>query len=177
MLRTITATVFATACSTQAADAICSLGFTPTTNELVIASPSLECYSEGPEHTNPDGTVSPGALASAGSCPASLCLAVPLSSSITDGAVYPPAGYGLSTTTCDSDADCPAEAQCPGGLACGVPSQLTVGDYCCEKVCVCRDFVVTPLPIPPACDPSVAMNACCNLSGRTNNPSYPLCGT
>lgn len=180
MLRTITATVFASACSAQAPDAICSLGFTPSLGELVIASPSLECYSEGPSHTNPDGTVTPGALAPAGSCPSTLCLAVPLSTTLGAGAIYPPLGYGLSTTMCNTDDDCPAEAQCPSGFACGVPPELTVGDFCCEKLCVCRDYVPVPdggLPVPAACDPSVSTNACCNLSGRTNNPAYPLCTT
>jgi len=26
-----------------------------------------------------------------------------------------------------------------------------------------------------ACDASNAANGCCNLSGRKNNPTYPLC--
>jgi len=50
----------------------------------------------------------------------------------------------------------------------------------CCKFCICKDYVVVPddkgeLPIPKACNASDNQNACCNLTGRQNNPDYPLC--
>jgi hypothetical protein len=63
------------------------------------------------------------------------------------------------------------------GFTCGVA--VTVGPFCCEKFCICNDYVVVPdtgsLAEPMACDASNAANACCNLSGRTGNADYPLC--
>ena len=84
---------------------------------VTVASPALEC----PSHicvgaTNPQGT---GALCSAG---------------------------------CESSADCadgeigqtgnPSDTRCKDGFVCLVPT--TVGDFACQKLCVCRDFVVEP---------------------------------
>ena len=143
----------------------------PATNETVITSPSADCFTQGPPTTGPNNTMIPGQLTAAGSCASSTCLRVPLEAELPSGAVYPPEGYGLSTTECDSDADCISESPCVTGFTCGVPPGLTVGPLCCQKFCVCTDYVEVSsstgeLPTPAACDPTVSANACCNLTGR-----------
>jgi hypothetical protein len=84
----------------------------------------------------------------------------------------------LCTASCDSDDDCDTspESPCQTGFACMVP--VVTGNFCCQKLCVCRDYLPggMPGPAPAACDPSVAANECCNLSGRRDNPqTYPAC--
>jgi len=69
------------------------------------------------------------------------------------GADRDPGNTGpLCTSGCNTDADCAGGLQgdrsdqtdhrCKTGFACMVPT--TVGDFCCEKMCVCRDYVVEP---------------------------------
>jgi hypothetical protein len=68
---------------------------------------------------------------------------------------------GLCTASCSSDDDCSdgqtstSPDQCHTGFACLVAT--TVGDFCCQRLCVCRDFVDTSLPnwqkTPPVCEP------------------------
>ena len=87
----------------------------------------------------------------------------------------------LCTGECDSPDDCDTspESPCKGGFTCMVP--VVVGGSCCKKLCVCKDYLGLadggmPPPEPAACDPDVAANECCNLSGRRNNPTkYPVC--
>ncbi|HEY1816385.1 MAG TPA: hypothetical protein VGG74_28760 [Kofleriaceae bacterium] len=178
-MRALAIVALATACNGPP-DAICSLGSnTPAQPEAtIVATPSLACYREGSSSPNPAGGTIPGPLIPSGECPSSTCLAVPLSNALPAGSIYPPPGYGLSTVECASDDDCIAESPCVSGFTCGVPPALTVGPSCCEKLCICRDYVAVPpsgLPTPAACDPTNADNACCNLAGRENEPSYPLC--
>ena len=85
----------------------------------------------------------------------------------------------LCTGSCSADSDCDkvAESPCNGGFACIIP--VTVGPFCCQKQCVCRDYVVIPdggLADPATCDSANADNECCNLPGRRGNPDYPQCG-
>jgi hypothetical protein len=93
--------------------------------------------------------------------------------------MYPPTGEGLCTGYCTQDSDCDRvpESPCVTGFTCGVA--VTVGPFCCQKVCICKDYIVVPdtgsLADPKACDASNASNSCCNLSGRVGNPDYPLC--
>lgn len=95
------------------------------------------------------------------------------------GSSYPEGNAGLCTAECSSSDDCDRvpESPCKTGFTCGVA--VTVGPFCCKKFCICKDYVVVPetgkLPIPMACDPTNAVNACCNLPGRINNPMYSLC--
>jgi hypothetical protein len=83
----------------------------------------------------------------------------------------------LCTASCDSDSDCDTspESPCKMGFACMVP--VVVGNFCCEKLCVCKDYLLngTAPPTPEACDPTVPANECCNLSGRRGNAQYPAC--
>jgi hypothetical protein len=68
----------------------------------------------------------------------------------------------LCTSSCTTDSDCtggiagnsndPTDHRCKKGFACMVPT--TVGDFCCQRLCVCRDFVVEPVggfQPPPVC--------------------------
>ena len=59
----------------------------------------------------------------------------------------------LCTSSCSTNADCaggivgdrsdPNDHRCKGGFVCMVPT--TVGDFCCQKMCVCRDYAVEPV--------------------------------
>jgi hypothetical protein len=66
----------------------------------------------------------------------------------------------LCTAPCASDADCAdgetdttsGGPRCKHGFACAWPT--TVGDFACQKLCVCRDFVAEPqggFTAPAAC--------------------------
>jgi hypothetical protein len=85
----------------------------------------------------------------------------------------------LCTAECGSDDDCDTspESPCKGGFACMIP--VTVGSFCCKKLCVCKDYLTIPdggVIDPAACDPTNATNECCNLTGRREDPSkYPAC--
>jgi hypothetical protein len=89
------------------------------------------------------------------------------------------ATQGLCTAECSADDDCEQvpESPCEGGFTCMIP--VVVGDFCCKKLCVCRDYIVIPtdgeIPVPAACIASDENNACCNLEGRSGNAAYPLC--
>jgi hypothetical protein len=76
-------------------------------------------------------------------CPSRLCL---LSAPTSDAAESDP----MCTAACESNDDC-ADADtgptakdggCRGGFACGWPT--TVGRFCCQKMCICRDLVPEP---------------------------------
>ena len=144
------------ACSGNPVGRICDLGSNvPDPSESIIASPSLDCVSRE-------------------------CLKIPLSNpSPPQGAMYPQGTNGLCTASCTTDSDCDRvpESPCVSGFTCG--EATTEGAFCCEKVCICKDYVQVPsngvLPVPKGCDPSVSANICCNLPGRKNNPTYPLC--
>ncbi len=84
----------------------------------------------------------------------------------------------LCTGECSSDDDCDKspESPCKGGFTCAIP--VTVGPFCCKKMCICKDYVEVPeggIAVPAACDSANADNECCNLSGRRDNPEYPGC--
>ena len=101
-------------------------------------------------------------------CISRLCLSVP-----TEVGVVLPAGSEetpLCTGGCSSDSDCDrvSVSPCQSGFTCRI--QMSVGPFCCRKLCVCKDFFNVPdagvSPTPPACDPDNADNTCCNLPGR-----------
>jgi hypothetical protein len=87
----------------------------------------------------------------------------------------------LCSGECESDEDCDTspESPCKSGFTCMVP--VVVGNFCCKKLCVCKDYVGlsdggVPPPEPAACNPAEANNECCNLPGRRENPTrYPVC--
>jgi hypothetical protein len=158
---------------------ICDLGTLALPSETLVTSPSTTCYavSSGP-HMNPDGTLGlPSITRSSQPCPGPICLRVPLGRVLPPGGLYPngfpncPTCGGISSSACESDADCPDEAPCVTGFTCAVPPGLTVGPQCCKRLCLCKDYVALPpstneLPVPAACDASNASNTCCNLPGR-----------
>ena len=127
------------ACANEPVGRVCDLGATPATNEVVVASPSLDCVSR-------------------------TCLRMPLAQELPAGSEYPAGPNGLCTAECVSDDDCERspDSPCAGGFACAVA--VSVGPFCCRKFCMCRDYGVPPDPI--ACDPSDETNTCANLPGR-----------
>jgi hypothetical protein len=148
---------FVMGCEDNPVGRLCDIGTaTPTTDETVVASQSLDCVSR-------------------------TCLRVPLGREVPPGGEYPPVNSGLCTAECSTDSDCDRvpESPCVTGFTCGIPPGITVGDFCCKKFCVCKDYVVIPesgeLPTPVACNPDDARNECCNLEGRVGNPEYPRC--
>ena len=75
----------------------------------------------------------------------------------------PPLTTSLCTADCSSDDDCAdgelrntsdmGDTRCQTGFACKVAE--TVGDFCCRRLCVCKDFIgKTPAggyPTPEVC--------------------------
>lgn len=85
-------------------------------------------------------------------CPTRICIQPPGELS-TDTKPY-------CTADCSSDDDCSdgetrggaaTDKRCQKGYACAVAT--TVGDFCCRKMCICRDFVEMPNPSPAVCRP------------------------
>jgi hypothetical protein len=77
-------------------------------------------------------------------CPSRICL-LPSKDIATDTTA-------TCTADCSSDDDCSdaelrdksmqGDTRCTRGFVCKVAQ--TVGDFCCRKLCVCRDFVTVP---------------------------------
>ena len=101
-------------------------------------------------------------------CPSRICL-LPADESMAgldhDGA--------FCTASCNTDDDCSdaetgdkataGDTRCKGNFICAVAT--TTGPFCCEKFCVCHDFVFVPqggLQTPSACMPGAA-NSCPNI--------------
>ena len=79
-----------------------------------------------------------------------------------EGFQTPPLTTSLCTADCSSDDDCAdgelrvssdtGDTRCQTGFACKVAE--TVGDFCCRRLCVCKDFLLkTPggYPTPEVC--------------------------
>jgi len=95
-------------------------------------------------------------------CPSRICL--------LPGAEKDPKGTtSLCTAGCESNSDCedaelgtndPSDHRCKTGFVCMWPT--TVGNFCCQRYCVCRDFVTEPtggFKPPKACEaPSTCVN-------------------
>ncbi len=149
---------FGMSCTDNPVGRICDLGAaTPQADESVVSSPSLDCVSRTCLRTKPEREPPPGSNI------ANLTL-----------------NQGLCTSSCSADSDCDRvpESPCLTGFTCGV--SLSAGPFCCQKFCICKDFVVIPeatgeIPLPAACDASNALNECCNLAGRQGNSMYPNC--
>lgn len=132
------------ACAENPVGRECFIGLDAgTPSQAIVASPALECQSR-------------------------LCLR-------TSSLTAPPLPEGgeftnLCTAECNSDQDCDRvpESPCQTGFTCMIP--VVVGQFCCRKLCVCKDYLVLPQPEPQACDPAVAENTCCNLDGREDRP-------
>ena len=105
-------------------------------------------------------------------CPSRICLkAAP--DNRPEGS-YPSPG-SMCTAECSSDEDCEDgetgsksdRAKCKEGWSCAIPT--VVGDLCCKKLCVCRDFLlhvngkVAKVTTPEACNANNPANTCKNL--------------
>ena len=136
------ALISAGACSEPLVGNKCRPSFATDSSQTAISSPAFDCTER-------------------------ICLETPL-----------PVGHKLPensehtpqcTAMCESDDECVGHdaTTCQSGFACFVPT--AVGRFCCQPMCVCRDFLdrETHNPtVPAACDPNDANNTCCNLPGR-----------
>lgn len=134
--------ILSTACEENPVGRQCFIGEEGAPTQAIVASPALECQSR-------------------------TCLSVPQErSELPEGSEY----ASLCTAECDSDEDCDRvpESPCQTGFTCMVP--VVVGQFCCRKLCVCKDYLLLPdggVPaVPEACDPENQENTCCNLPGR-----------
>jgi hypothetical protein len=99
-------------------------------------------------------------------CPSRICL-LPTRESVNSN----PLTGSLCTADCSSDDDCSdGELRgtsnpngCEHGFVCKVAE--TVGDFCCRKLCVCKDFSGTPpaggFQTPEVCKPTSENKAIC----------------
>ena len=99
-------------------------------------------------------------------CPSRICL-LPTRETINQN----PLTGSMCTADCSSDDDC-ADGEgrsasnptgCVGGFTCKVAE--TVGDFCCRRLCVCKDFSGKPpaggFQTPEVCKPTAANKAIC----------------
>jgi hypothetical protein len=155
-LSAVTLSLTAAACGGEPVGRICDLGQEVDEGTNIVATESLDCTTR-------------------------TCLKVRQEVlELPPGSRYPTGNKGLCTAKCESSDDCERvpESPCQLGFTCGVAT--TVGSFCCEKVCICKDYIVLPedgsdLEVPIECDPDNADNVCCNLEGRTGNADYPNC--
>lgn len=110
----------------------------------------LAVPDSGAPATGSEATINPEAL----ECPSRICLSPGAEKTTNTGA--------LCTAECSSDDDCsdnegttnPEDPHCKSGFVCMVPT--TVGNFCCKKLCVCKDFVEVPMggfKTPAVCMP------------------------
>ncbi len=147
------AIAFGAGCNDNPVGRLCDLGAsTPTVDQTVVASPSLDCVSRTCLHFTPERTPPPGSNPQ-------------------------PLNSGLCTAECTADSDCDRvpESPCVTGFTCGVAT--TAGDFCCKKFCICKDYIMLPQMESKQCDPNEHDATCCNLPGRANSsdPLYSLC--
>jgi hypothetical protein len=97
-------------------------------------------------------------------CPSRICLKP----------VLQPGGAGSDTgpycsALCSQDSDCDGRKRdqqdsndrgCKTGYTCG--EAFVVGPLCCNKLCLCKDFISGPLQTPLTCvkDPTTHLNGC-----------------
>lgn len=90
-------------------------------------------------------------------CPERLCLQPAIGTNVPNAAAVAAEG-SFCTAACASDSDCSdadPSSRCTSGFVCAVAT--TSGPFCCQKLCVCHDFVLEPaggFPTPTACLPS-----------------------
>jgi hypothetical protein len=98
-------------------------------------------------------------------CPSRICL-LPA----RQGANSTPLTTSLCTADCSSDDDCadgeirntsdPSDTRCEHGFVCKVAE--TVGDFCCRRLCVCKDFLNSAdTSTPEVCKPTADNRANC----------------
>jgi hypothetical protein len=99
-------------------------------------------------------------------CASNVCL-------LPAGDIDPINTGALCTSGCNTSDDCrggmtgakddPTDRRCKNGFVCIVPT--TVGAYCCQRMCVCRDFLAEPVggfQTPAPCMPG-AVTTCANV--------------
>jgi hypothetical protein len=147
---------------------------TPALLALVLVGTGIACENQRVGRPCELGTAAPGGssgqIATLSSpaleCPSRICLLPAADSdprSKAQQAMGVPGTGPLCTAGCASDADCeggelgdasnPADTRCRNGFACMWPT--TVGDFACQRLCVCRDFVFEPtggFQRPAACN-------------------------
>jgi hypothetical protein len=123
----------------------------------------LDAVDGGAPTTGTSSTINGQAV----ECPTRICL-LPANNTIPVPKTGP-----LCTAFCSSDDDCsdgetssdPNGKQCKSGFSCLVAT--TVGNFCCQHVCVCRDFVDTNRPnynaLPEVCKPGQPGQLCKNV--------------
>ncbi len=98
-------------------------------------------------------------------CPERICL-----QPAPEGAVPNAAAEGaFCTATCSTDDDCSDSdpgTKCTSGFVCTVAT--TAGPFCCQKMCVCHDFVI----VPPGGFPTPST---CKSPGSEGAPNPPTC--
>jgi hypothetical protein len=111
----------------------------------------LDTQDAGTSSTGTSSTINSQAV----ECPSRICL-LPAGDKTTNTGP-------LCTSGCSSDDDCsdgettsdPQSHQCKSGFTCMVAT--TVGGLCCERLCVCKDFVDTSVAgynkLPKVCEP------------------------
>ena len=103
-------------------------------------------------------------------CPSRICIQPVANQPTVPTSQY--AGHAPECTSrCESDDDCGdgltrAKDQhqfCNSGFKCVFAA--TTGPFCCEKLCICSDYLLPPFQTPAACDPSNPTNKmrCPNL--------------
>ncbi len=101
--------------------------------------------------------------ASAAECPSNLCLKPVVQP--TAATIPNPPTQATCSAGCSYDSDCdgelrdptnPLDQRCVQGFACGIP--FVKGPVCCQKLCMCKDFLGPEgLPTPIACQGGAGM--------------------
>lgn len=139
--------------------AMMAVFFTSACNETPVG---LNCFIPGVEPDDDTTQLASPAL----DCQSRVCLHQPNEKGGGDVTA-------MCTADCESAEDCVRhpQSECETGFTCMVP--VVVGDFCCRKMCVCKDYIVVPedgFEPQAACDADNPDNPCCNLPGR------PACG-
>ncbi len=104
---------------------------------------------------------------SATECAEKICLKYPIQEALPPGGENTP----MCSARCESADECErvSDSPCQQGFTCGVATPL--GDFCCEKLCICKDFLdddSDEVPVPLACKSNEArvamgLSECANL--------------
>jgi hypothetical protein len=98
------------------------------------------CSLDTPDAGNTGTATSATLNGQAVECPSRICL-------LPAGDLKPATTGPLCTASCSTDDDCSdgetsssaASTQCKTGFTCMIAT--TVGNFCCEHLCVCKDFI------------------------------------
>jgi hypothetical protein len=145
------------------------LGYWLPVGLLLCATAPLGCEekgigrlcSEGVDGGSTDEAIINGAALE---CPSRVCLRATTSAPSNPGCGSAPCPgtfkytdlEPLCSATCSSDDDCSDgltsktdKRLCHTGFKCAVAT--TVGQFACNRLCICKDFLVPPVVVPDAC--------------------------